>query len=181
MDAIDIVLAATPVSQSILGALIPAGISLLGGLFKGKGKQKEEQAAWEANRPQWEREEAVKAARAQLVSKILGGLGIGGSIDPALLSRLGTAQPFPNRPSGGWQGAVGGALSGVAPYLYRSMNPEQFGAPGDTPGTDAAEAGGVYGPPVPPPSQVNPETIARGQQPDDEYSNLFRGISGVRF
>lgn len=172
--------------MGLFAALIPAAIGALGGLFKKKGEQRQQESQWETQRPGWERDEAIRAGRAQLVGSILRGLGIGGSIDPALMSRLTTPQPFPKAPTGGGTlGMIGGALGGVAPHLFRSMNPgrfESFGGPGATPATDAAEAGGVYGPSVPPPPSVNPETIERGQQPgDDDYLNLFRGVSGTRF
>jgi hypothetical protein len=189
---LDAVLATAPALMAFpFAALIPAAVSLVGGLFKKKGEQKQAEGEWESKRPEWEREEATKAARSQLVSKILSGLGIGGSIDPALMSKLGTAQPFPNRPAGGWQGMVGGALSGVAPHLYRSMNPESFG--GLTPASDAANSGLLYGPPRPAdvnaggggvPFQADAETIGKaggGNSEVDDYLKHFRGVSGASF
>jgi len=164
-----------------LAALIPAAISLVGGILKKKGEQKQAEGQYEQGRPGFERGQATQAARSQLVSSILRGLGIGGSIDPALMSRLGTPAAYPKRPSGGWQGAVGGALGGVAPHLYRSMNPESFGGPGDTPFTDAAEQGEPQLPPVPwdvnagtGPTPVEAETISAGDNDVEDYLSQSR-------
>ena len=187
---LDVVLAAAPMLSAILGALIPAGISLLGGLLGGKGKQKEAEGQHELGRADFERDQAMQAARAQLVRSIFGGLGIGGSIDPALLQKLGTPAAFPDRPSGGWQGAVGGALTGIAPYLAKDhgQEPESFGG---TPATDAAESGGLFGPPPEMPQggggqggfpMVEAETIGAGDNSDvDDYLQHFRGVSGAQF
>lgn len=155
------VLAATPVLMSFWGALIPAVGGLVGGFLKKKGADKKAKGEWEANRPAWERDQAQKAGRAQLVNSILGGLGIGGAIPPEVMKRLTTMAAFPNAPSSGWQGMVGGALSDVAPHLYRAMNPGG-GIEGGVPGSVTENFGGPLDP-------VNPETIAGGPMGVDDY------------
>ena len=167
-------------------ALIPVAAKLVGGLLSKKGKDKQAQGKHELGRADFERQQAMQAARAQLVKSIFGGLGIGGSIDPALMQKLGTPAAYPGAPSSGWQGAIGGAVEGVAPYLAKGVKGgfENFGGPGATPATDAADEGGLYGPPVPPvaPAPAEAETIGAGDDSDvDEYLQHFRGVSGAQF
>lgn len=175
-----------PVLQAFpFAALIPVAAKIVGGLLSKKGKDKQAQGEHELGRPDFERQQATQAARAQLVKAIFGGLGIGGSIDPALMSKLGTPAAYPGRPSSGWQGMVGGAVEGVAPYLAKGTRGgfESFGGPGATPTNDAFDAGDPNwaGPPEPP-APAEAETIGSGDNSDvDEYLQHFRGISGAGF
>ena len=176
-----------PVLQAFpFAALIPVAAKIVGGLFSKKGKDKQAEGQHELGRADFERQQATQAARAQLVKAIFGGLGIGGSIDPSLMAKLGTPAAYPGRPSSGWQGTIGGALEGVSPYLAKGVRGgfENFGGPGGagaTPATDAADAGGLYGPPESP-APVEAETIGAGDDSDvDEYLQHFRGVSGASF
>lgn len=175
-------------------ALIPVAAKLVGGLLSKKGKDKQATGEHELGRADFERQQALQSARAQLVKSIFGGLGIGGSIDPALMQKLGTPAAYPGAPSAGWQGAIGGAVEGVAPYLAKGVKGgfESFGGPGTgaTPATDAADAGQLFGPPVPDvnagtggvPLAADAETIGAGDNSDvDEYLQHFRGVSGAQF
>src|SRR5262245_33080479 len=123
--------------------IIPAGMWLAGKLFSHKGESDRKKKEWEANRSAWEKEQARRSAKAQLMRRVLQGYGIGDAdIDPALLDRLSQSDPFPAAPVPGWMETVGGGLSGLAPYVYQGLNKPK--APTAGVGADFA-AGGVAG------------------------------------
>lgn len=173
--------------------LIPAAVSLIGGFLSHKGQKNQEQEAraneraaqyqaWLAGRGPFERNAASRAALAQMAQYWIGKKG-GPNISPDVLAKLTNPTTYPDftyvpgAPQSSTVGAIGGALSSIAPFvgLPQSLSHQmQSGGPSPFdlylaaqaagkvyqpyPGTYAAQTGGLYGPPP----EVPIETLTGG-------------------
>jgi hypothetical protein len=120
-----------------VAAALAAGGGLLS-FFGGKKREKQEaQNQIEMGRAQWDQQANSRAAKAQFVRSMLGGLGIQGgadgfnAIDPATMSKITTATPFPNiRPvSSNWASGLGSFLSAAGIGLSQAQAAENGEAP----------------------------------------------------
>lgn len=104
---------------ALAAALIPAGLSLIGGLLKNKAENKRGAAEHESQRTQWDTSERSRAARAAISRGVAGGYGISPIFAEGSLDALATPQAMPKYAggAGSLMGGIGSALGAAGSAL----------------------------------------------------------------